>query len=244
MNKTKLIFFAFWVVYWLLPSMAGAKDVLVYEEGAARILGLLPDPWQEMSAEERQVYLQHNGGIVQSAGRVLNAFHRPTDSDGIEPVIFVFYSAEGQKVTEDQREKIYAWFEKNKAIACLVAPSTVKSMSLDNIEYLHGRDTILFATTLEVEGRQLHGMSGIVFLDWGYLNIVGFENNGEKRYQSDFDSFIKTLSISQGLKHSAALERGNILPWCIAHWQQIVGVLLFCLVYGIVFLTREKRLTR
>lgn len=241
-NMKKILFMSLGllILHCLIVAAARAATVPIFEEGPAYIRGLLPDVWQEMSIDERQVYLRENNKMLNSAGKLLRAFSRQGSTPGKDPVLFVFHSDDNQKVTDQQREKIYSWFEKNRAIAWRVAPVEVKNITLDNIEYLHARDTIIFDITVEVREQPMHGVSGIIFLEQGYLNIIGYEPDGKSSYHSDFKSFIKTISISKELKYETTNESSFSFAWVVAHWQQIAGTCLFLLVYGLVFLRKEK----
>jgi hypothetical protein len=239
MKKRLGLALSLWLILCCLPFTARAGEVPILEKGAVGIRGLLPDAWREMSIDERQVYLRQNGKLLQSAGKLLNAFQRQSDSPETAPVLFVFHASADKKVPEEQREKIYDWFKKNSEVACLVAPAEVKIMALENIEYLHDRNTIIFDTSVEVGGRQLHGVSGIIFLDQGYLNIIGYEADHSDRYRGDFYSFIKTMFIPRELKYNSPKEAPVDLAWLVAHWQQLAGVLLFLSVYGLIFARKE-----
>lgn len=241
----KIVLFLFVVQLVLCPGLPGtvcAGEVRILEQGMARIRGLLPDAWQEMPPAEREAFLRQNGKILEPAGKLLNVFHRQSDLPADAPVMFVFYAGADHKVTDEQRDKMYAWFEKNREdVAWLVAPAQVKSMALENIEYLHNRDTIIFDSSVEVDGRKMHGVSGIVFLARGYLNIIGYELDGTNRYRGDFYSFIKTLSIPQALKYGSGVDDTLDLAWFVGHWQRLAGVLLFLVVYGLVFFRQKQR---
>lgn len=243
MNKFILVFLTLVLLCSGIPVAARAGEVLILEKGPARIRGLLPDSWQEMGLDEREAFLRQNGKMLEPAGKLLSVYHRQSASPDAAPVIFVFHAGAEQKVTEEQREKMYAWFEKNREdVAWLVAPAKVESMSLENIEYLHDRDTIIFDTSVEVGGRNMHGVSGIVFLERGYLNIIGYEIDDSNRYRGDFYAFIKTLSIPKEFRYGAEKVAPFDMAWCIGHWRQLAGACLFLVVYGLVFLPKGNKL--
>ncbi len=243
MKKIVVVLLALVLLCCGMTFTASAGEVLILEKGTASIRGLLPDSWQEIGLGEREAFLRQNGKILEPAGKLLSVFHRKSDIPETAPVVFVFHAGAEQKVTEEQRAKMYAWFEKNREdVAWLVAPDKVKSMSLENIEYLHDHDTLIFDTSVEVGGRKMHGVSGIVFLERGYLNIIGYEIDDSNRYRGDFYTFIKTLSIPKELKYSANKGVPMDLAWFAGHWQQLTGVFLFMAVYGLVFLRKENKL--
>lgn len=228
---------------WCLPITAGAGEVLLLGKGDASIRGLLPDAWQQLSPAESQRYLRQKDNRLVKAGKLLAAFRRRSGSgSNAAPVLFVFHAAADKRITPEQREKMYAWFEKNRDVASQLAPAEVRSLSLENIEYLQNRDTIIFETAVTVGGHQLHGVSGIIFLARGYLDIIGYETDGVNRYRDEFYSFIRTLFIPKQFKyHSTMLDPADVEAWVIGHWQQIAGASLFLVVYGLVFLWKGKK---
>lgn len=243
MKKFVLVFLALVYLCSGMPVAVWAGEVLILAKGAARIHGLLPDSWHEMGHVEREDFLRQNGKMLEPAGKLLSVYHRQSTDSDTAPVIFVFIAGAEQKVTEEQREKMYAWFEKNREdVAWLVAPAKVESMSLENIEYLHDRNTIIFDTSVEVGGRKMHGVSGIVFLERGYLNIIGYEVDDSNRYRREFYTFIKTLSIPKEFRYGAEKEASFDLTWCLSHWRQLVGACIFLVVYGLVFLRKGNKL--
>ena len=228
-------------IYCCTLAIARAGEVLILEKGKESIRGILPDAWRELTIEERKVYLQQQDNLLQSAGTLLSAFQRQSDSAAAAPVLFVFHASADQRVPEEQRQKMYFWFEKNREIVQQVALTNVKNMSLENIEYLHDRDTIIFETSVTIQGRQMDGVSGIVFLDKGYLNIIGYDIDGKKCCRQEFYSFIKTLSVPEAFKYPSERYALPNLSWFVAHWQQVSGAFLFLFVYGLVFLRKERK---
>ena len=218
---------------------ANAKEVVILDNGKQSIRGMLPDTWRKLSDEEIGVYLQQKENLLQSAGQLLSVFQRQKDSSGVAPVLFVFHSAADKRISEEQREKMYAWFEKNREVVQQVTSTSIKNMLLENIEYLHERDTIIFESKIASKDRQMYGVSGIIFLKKGYLNIVGYEFDGENRFRKDFFSFIKSLTIPREFQYSSVSRVSSDLAWLINNWQQFAGIFLFLLVYGLVFLRKK-----
>ena len=144
-------------------------------------------------------------------------------------------------------QKTYSWFEKNNRLVSGVLPAQVKGMSIENIEYLQDRFTIVFQIRMALEEETLNGMSGIVFLQNGYLTVIGFA--GEKdftEHKKTFYSFISTLFVPPSL-HYDFNDPGRIpglghavLNRIIKNWQPISGAFLLLGVYAIVF-RRGKR---
>lgn len=235
MKKRTFMHLCVLLIFVCAPAFAKAGNVLILKKGPASIHGLLPDAWQELSVNERQIYLEQKGNLLQSAGKLLNVFRRQNSPPDSAPLLFVFHSASDKKVNEEQREKMLAWFEKNREVARQIAPTEVTNLSLENIVYLHDRDTIIFETSVAVQERRLHGVSAIIFLERGYLNIIGYETDDANRYREEFYSFIKTLSIPKEFKYSRGMAASADLVWLVEHWRQITGFFLFLAVYGLVF---------
>lgn len=227
------LFFAVLLV--LVPVHAQGREVAFSTQKGERISSILPDAWRPLSRTELAEYLE--GRIPPATGTVLAGYVK-AGATGNAAILFVFHALPDTPVAREQRQKMFSWFKKNREILKNMLPAPVSGMTLENLEYLQDRKTILFETRVTMPNEELYGASGIVFLRDGYLNIIGYEVDGARRELPIFVEFIKNISLPPTLE---ARQMSDTSPtWLRAHWQQAVGAGIILFIYGYVFLHREK----
>jgi hypothetical protein len=217
-----------------------AEKLLVYQNGSSSIYGSLPNTWKVMTREE----ISGLAGMkekLDSPNLDFLAGYRFATFENVNAMLFVFYVNQPEKVTWEQRQKMFNWFKKNKVMMEGLLPDNIKEFTLENIEYLQNKDTLVFESMVKVDDMDLKGVNGIVFLRKGYLNIFGYVAGGSTQQLADCYSFIKNLDISPDLQYADKKDAVfDDYRWLQGHWQQILGVTIFLMVYGIIFLHRDK----
>ena len=66
-------------------------------------------------------------------------------------------------------------------------------------------------------------------------------SGGNGTQLQDFYEFIKTLYVSPGLQYSSEDTLVISRRWILDHWQQVLGGMIFVLVYGVTFLKNKGR---
>jgi len=145
-------------------------------------------------------------------------------------------------------QKTYAWFEKNKNLLAGMLADKLEKASIQDIEYRQNLPAILFQSKLAANDMFFTGLSTIIFLKKGMLNIVCItEEDQFAKYDSVFRSFIGSISIPHALQHDTVVESPavvrvrEIFDLLDRKWQPLLGVLLILGVYGSVFRPNKER---
>ncbi len=234
----KIMLLITWFVFF--PYAAAGGELLVYQEGDDLIRGYLPESWAVMTKDEVASFISNKKQLESEKMQTLGGYRLNGISNN-SAMLFVFYSQPEERISWEQRQKMYSWFQGNTSLISGIFPDNIQQVTLENIEYLQDKDTVLFESTVKIDGTLLSGVNGIVFLRSGYLDIAGYATAGAEEQLVDFYSFIKTLSISPGLQYTQKDTGGISREWVVAHWQQILGGMIFILVYGVTFLNKDGK---
>jgi len=221
----------------LVPFQASGKEVAFSTQKGERISSVLPDSWRALRETELRKYLE--GRVPPATGTPLAGYVEP-GAAGNTAILFVFHALPDTPVAKEQRQKMFSWFKKNRDLLKNMLPAPVSGMTMENLEYIQDRQTILFATKVTMPERELHGVSGIVFMRRGYLNIIGYETDGGEQELPVLTAFIKNISLPPTLEDRHSLN-GPSLAWLRDSWQQIIGAGLILGVYAYAFLMRGRR---
>lgn len=219
----------------LAPLQARGGEVSFFTRNGERISSVLPDSWRPLTGDELSRYLE--GRIPPATGTVLAGYVKP-GGKGNTAILFVFHALSDKPVSEEQQHKMFSWFKKNREVLKNMLPAPVSGMTLENLEYLQDRQTILFETIVTMPDQRLHGAFGIVFTRKGYLNIIGYETDGAQTELPVLVEFIKNVSLPHALEVRQTLDA--CLAWIWIDWQQIAGAAIILLIYGYAFLHRGK----
>jgi len=217
-----------------------AEKLVVYQDGSSVIYGNLPNSWTAMSEQELSDLMGNDQQAILEKILILPGYRLVTPENS-SAMLFVFYVNRQERISWEKRQNFFSWFKGNKDFMSSLLPDAIDEFSLDDIEYLQNKDTMLFKTKMKVGDTEIRGVNGIIFLRKGYLNIVGYVANGSSQQFNDFYSFIKTLNVSSSLKYSKSpVSFIDDYNWLQDNWQKILGGAIFLFVYGITFLHRDK----
>jgi len=226
------------LLFFFLPITAVGGELVVYQEGKDLIRGYLPESWSVMTEDEAASFISGKVQLVSEKIKTLAGYRLDGNSEDIA-MLFVFYAQPEERVSWEQRQKMFNWFKGNTGLMSGIFPEDMQGVTLENIEYIQDKDTLLFESEVKINGTEVSGVNGIVFLRSGYLNIAGYATEGARDQLGDFYSYIKTLSVSPGL-HYTQKDIGGINRQLFQdHWQQILGGIIFLLVYGATFLKKD-----
>lgn len=237
------------IFFFAVFGVAQGENHLLWGVGNSGIYGHLPGGWRQMTPAELEALPLPQGANGQEVTPSLVSGFRlkeETENTGA-PRVFVQLANMGQRVPEEETQKIYSWLAKNRELGEGIVPDQIRRMTVEDIEDLHGRSTIIFRSRLEMENRVFQTVTGIVFLNTGFLNIVCL---AEQSYFSDYDyvfqDFLKDMVIPEDLRYLRARTVKPedpihmFLKWVKEYWQRIAGVGLILLVYGLVFHQKER----
>jgi len=226
------------LLYFFFPITAEGGELVVYQEGKDLIRGYLPESWSVMTEDDLASLVSTKVQPISGEIETL-AGYRLDGTSGDSAILFVLYANRAERVSWEERQKMLGWFKGNKDLMSGMLPENMQEFTLENIEYLQHKDTVLFETKVKVGSTELKGVNGVIFLRKGYLNIVGFATEGASERLNDFYSFIKTLSVSSGLHYTPKDIEGINRQMFQDRWQQILGGIIFLLVYGATFLKKD-----
>lgn len=236
----RVLFLLMFFLIFISASYCRAEKLPVYRDGSNVIRGNLPSAWATMTEEDLGA-LAGMPEQLDSPNMNFLSGYRYASPEKTSAMLFVFYVNSSERVSWEERQKMFNWFKKNRGLMSGLLPENIQEYTLEDIEYLQNKDTLVFESKVKVDGMDLRGVNGIVFLRQGYLNIFGYVAGGSLQQLNDCYSFIKTLEVSPSLQYSK--KQASFLDdyqWLQGHWQQILGGAVFVLVYGVIFLHRDK----
>ncbi|MEW6220799.1 MAG: hypothetical protein AB1634_14880 [Thermodesulfobacteriota bacterium] len=217
----------------------------MWRQGAEAITGLVPAGWQALPAEQL-------AGLMppvtpDAAGSVsLAAGFSPHPGTGTlaGPCLLVLVH-EGERISEERIQKMYAWFEHNRRLVSGFLPAQVDSVAIEDIEYLPARDTIFFQARVVVDGDPFTNLTAIVFLRSGYLDLVAWVRESElAQYQEAIRGMIDSLQVPQALSYrlpATDRQRSPELAWLFEQRWRLLGAALLLLVYGLAFWPERRQ---
>jgi hypothetical protein len=234
----KIALLILWL-YYFFPHTAAGVELVVYQEGDDLIRGYLPESWNVIPEKEVGSFISNKEQLASEQMKMLAGYRLDGSSDA-SAMLFVFYSQPGERISWEQREKMYSWFKGNTGLMSEILPENMQGITLENIEYLQDRDTVLFESKVEIGGTALSGVNGIVFLRLGYLDIAGYTTEGAREPLDDFYKFIKTLSVSSELQYTQKETLVINRKLFQDYWQKFLGGVIFVFVYGVTFLNKDR----
>jgi len=228
-------------------SVQAAERVALWNSDGQEVAGFLSSDWVRMTQVDLENFVKE-GLVSLDQGDLACGFQFKADAgENLEGAYIFVIVQQGEKIPGEQIQKTYLWFQKNSALMSGVLPSEVSSMNIENIEYRQDKATILFQTKMAMADKLLAGVSGIVFTEQGYINIIAFvEEKKLPDFADQFYSFITTLSLPETLwyrfpeSYQASKKQNVFIPWLMSHWERIIGVLLIGGVYGAVFIRKRQ----
>ena len=250
----KIIFIFLTCLFFSVSHAAGKPvPVSLWQSDEFVVKGTLPEQWSVISPEElAAIETIIPGSIADQSGEIVTGFQlvseKGSKNSPHNPRIIIFAKS-GEYVDQEMIQKTYAWFEKNKNLLAGMLADKLEKASIQNIEYIQNLPAILFQSNLAANDMFFTGLSTIIFMKKGILNIVCItEDDQFAAYDSVFRSFIGSISIPPALQHDtvvvspAVVKLREIFDLLDRKWQPLLGVLVIIGVYGGVFRPNKERI--
>ncbi|MCK5340219.1 MAG: hypothetical protein KAJ60_04045 [Desulfobulbaceae bacterium] len=241
----RILFTGLFLIILFSPCPALSRPLVLLENGENNILGELPENWRPMAPEELENFALPQAQI-NNPGRLVSGFRPQAATIDQDSYILVFLF-EGDRVTQDQIEKMYSWYESNRKLVQDLMPEQIDTMNIENIEYLQNRWTLITQSRMQSKGKEYTGINGTLFLKEGYLNITCISSADHQQTFSDtYYDFIKTISVPEPLQYATgntSRSPGNntsFMQWAANNRERIAGVMLLLAVYSAVFWGKSK----
>ncbi len=249
-----LLCIVFFMIAVMGPSgSAWGKTVLLWEVDGEGIYGLLPSNWQPMTAEELKAFPREGGEKLQESGYVVAGFQLKQGNDPRQGPYVLVLAKPGIHVPREQIHKTFDWFQKNKELLTGIFQShnagvPINNTTIENIEYLPDRATILFQSRVTLADHVYISVTGIVFLKNSYISIAcSAPDRDFADFKEDFYSLILSVAVPEQLRHEIAsptsppLVYYRVSYWLVNNWQKVLGATILLSLYGVMFFRKEKK---
>jgi hypothetical protein len=225
----------------LYPWAAYGDVISAGSGGRLVIRGELPAGWGQMTAEERSIFENNGKAFFLQEGDLVTGYRSETGNvlaDG--PLILVFEARSEKQMQPEQIQKIYSWFEKQRELVTETLPTVVDRMTIENIEYVPAKATILFQSVIEMDGKDFTCISSMIFMRDGYVVLIGLARKDADKHREDISAFMRSVQVPEGRRLKLQNEQeGTASRWLAENWTRVLGLTLLFSVFAMALRRRS-----
>jgi hypothetical protein len=220
---------------------ASGEAVSAGSDGRALIRGDLPPGWGQMTAEELGLFETNGKAFLLQQG-LLVAGYRADSGDALAdgPLILIFEARSEKPVQQEQIQKIYSWFEKQRELVTEILPAAVGRMTIESIEYVPASTTILFQSAIDMDGKDFICTSSIIFTRDGYSVLIGLARKDADSHQEDISTFMGSVQVPETRRLNLQNGQESTASQMLAeNWTRVLGLTLLFSVFALALRRRS-----